>query len=65
MKLYYENRLDQVQERNFNDILNDFKKSSFNNYPISIGLRLYITSKDGLNSSFDVNEFETLLKNKL
>ncbi len=67
MTMYINNRLDNKVERTFDEILDGFSKSIFatENYPTRQGLSLYIGTKDGLNSSFDVKEFEDLLEYRM
>lgn len=59
MKLWKENKIDQEYELSHKEIIEGFKKSSYykryknpDDIDLDYALRLYITSKDGLNSIF-------------
>ena len=63
MKLYKGNKLDGLVIMSHDEILEGFKESRFNSddMPLECGLSFYIALSEGLNSAFDVKEFDELL----
>ena len=63
MKLFKDNRLDGEVDMSHDEILEGFRDSKYNSddMPMECGLSFYIAFPDGLNSAFDVHEFDELL----
>ena len=67
LKVWKDNRLDQEESITFQEVIKKFKKSEnwadyiFTSMSLEEALSLFISSKDGLNCSYENEDFQKLL----